>query len=161
MGWYSDITTAIVATLETIPEIGRVYPYDRYITDESSFLDQFLYVPVPGEDGEIRAWMITREKIELEPIAFGNEMGTYHYFCVAGVMGLNDVNASEVTFQDLTDAVMLALDSEADYGGLVDNWMNRPPVFARVIELRQFGAALCHYCELELKLGVESNNPQT
>jgi hypothetical protein len=145
---YLAILADIKTKLESIPDIGKVYDYERW----ASSWDKFISLFKSTQHNQIRGWEITRRSIS-EHIA-----GAYfrhHKFKIRGYMSIDDSNATDKTFQQLIEEVCNVF-RNADSGS---SWFygdgdqsNNAPAQVEVIEPRMFGGVLCHYVEINLTI---------
>lgn len=109
------IRTAIVATLNSVPDIGIVQPYERYAADLAGL--KALYWS--AAHNQLRGWfvrrMATRESANIQ--ARTVEQVRWR---IVGVMGLADATATELTFDDLIEGVRNAFAADETLGGTVD-----------------------------------------
>jgi len=137
----ADIREQIRTILSGVAGIGVIHEYERLAVDLKKFLDLFK-----DPDGRVNGWQFTR----ISTPSDRNTMPTlhrHHLFRLRGIYGLRDEEATELTFQDMVEAIQNAFDSEYSLNGTV---LNSGPVQVRVVENRMFGNVLCHYAELEL-----------
>ena len=164
---YRQIGQAIAAELAAVPEIGRVHAFQRYAADLARYLDHFRW-EAPDGRGQLRGWLVTREAAREEPGSFSGSQGQSftpagvnrrtHTFLLFGVMGLEDGAASELVFQDLVEAVcdrfrdnkVLRLQDPSGQARVATLERLHPPQ-VDAVEVRQFGAALCHAAELRVQ----------
>jgi len=135
----SDIRTQIKSVLESVDGIGTVHEYERWSNTWENFLEHFK-----DSNDRINGWTITRRATPAErrtmPIVTRR-----HEFVIRGIYGLNDADESELTFQDLVEAIQDAFEDQYNLGGYVEN---SGPLQVNVVEPRMFGKVLCHYAEL-------------
>jgi len=140
MTW-ATIRPEVKATLAAVVAPAVVHDYQRYTHDMSQFLALFK-----TSAGVISGWIVTREGVG-ETDADHSTNDTQHRIKIRGYYGLKDADASELVFQDLVDAVVAAFRSNYQLNGAANH---TTPMQAPVIDLRMFGAVLCHYCELTM-----------
>jgi len=146
MSW-ATLRAEVKTTLEGVVAPAVVHDYQRYTHDMGQFLALFK---TPA--GVISGWTITREGIgEADSDHTSND--TQHRIKIRGYYGLKDAEASELVFQDLVDSVVTAFRGNYGLNGQANH---TTPMQAPVIDLRMFGAVLCHYCELTMT-AVEYN----
>lgn len=132
------INTQISAILETVDGMGIVHRYERWAAHWSEFLAQFR-----DANGLINGWMVSRQATPAEWA--GNPfVERTHSFRLRGLYGHNDAEATEITFQDLVDAVQDAFDGNPTLNGAVKD---HQPLQVKTVELRVYGTVLCHYAE--------------
>jgi hypothetical protein len=164
---YKRIGEAIAAELAAVQEIGQVHLYQRYAADLAKYLDLFRWAAPDGRS-QIRGWVVTREAAREElGSAASSQAGGFvpagvsrrvHVFLLFGVMGLEDGAGSELAFQDLVEAVcdrfrdnrvLRLLDGEGRPRVATLERLQPPRVEA--VEVRLFGAALCHAAEIRIE----------
>lgn len=136
---------------------GVIHDYFRWSADWDKFLQLMSIVDPDDSDKRIiNGWMITREKAPEKWKTSGyNERS--NLWRIKGFYGLNDVDASELKFQDLIEGICEKFRTEYNlndscqttyitYGPLAG--MNGMQVES--IELRVCGTVLCHACDLLL-----------
>lgn len=144
MSW-ATIRPLIATDLKAVKGIGKVHEYLRHTT----FWDE--YIERHKEDGRINDWEITRRSLSQELFAVQNLSSTEPFFhddhqaLIIGRMALNDENKTEITFQDLIDAVVKEFRLDNRLGGIAII-PQQPQV--PVIEHRTFGGILVHYTEV-------------
>ncbi len=164
---YRQIGEAIAAEVAAIPEAGRVHAYQRWAADLGRYLDLFRWEAPDGQD-QIRGWVLTRERAREELGSIRSQLpGGFlpaglnrrvHTFLLFGIMGVEDGAGSELTFQDLIEAVC---DRFRDEGALrlrgaggapkVPSLERLAPPQVDAIELRTFGSVLCHTAEIRIQ----------
>ena len=164
---YKQIGEAIAAELEAVEDIGRVHLYQRYAADLSKYLDFFRWAAPDGRS-QIRGWVVTRESArEGLGSAASSQPGGFvpagvnrraHTFLLFGVMGLEDEAQSETIFQDLVEAVcdrfrdnraLRLLDPEGNPKVATLERLQPPRLDS--VEVRRFGAVLCHAAEVRVE----------
>ena len=137
----ADIRTEYKNILSGVPNIGVVHDYERWSADWGTFLAQFK----DPSTGKLLGWTITREKSP-ESFGAGSSYERSHVMVIRGYMGLQDVDGSEKTFQDLIETVCDTFRPKTTLNGKVQQV--EAPLQLDVVDARMLGAALCHYCEL-------------
>lgn len=144
MSW-ATIRPLIEADLKAVTGIGQVHDYLRHTT----FWDE--YIRRHTKNGLVNNWEITRRSLAQELFAVQNLSSTEPFFhddhqaVIIGRMGLNDEKKTEITFQDLIDAVVVAFRQDNRLGGIAII-PQQPQV--PIIEHRTFGGVLVHYTEV-------------
>ncbi|MBN8715218.1 MAG: hypothetical protein J0H50_14860 [Xanthomonadales bacterium] len=99
----AQIRAAIVATMQTVADIGVVHNRERYIKDLSGL--KTLYVPVGTS--QLRGWFVRRQELAERDRILPRSI-EYTRWRIQGVMAFDDANASELVFdqliEDLRDA---------------------------------------------------------
>lgn len=149
---YADVALALKARLDTVPDVGNTYAIERFITDWPTYLEQFK--ATVGGVAEIRGWTITLESIGANADVFGGIQRT-QVWVIRGMLGLQDSAETEATFIALVEAVMDAIDTQKDFGIANVGDYSIGPCIARLIQVRQFGSVLAHYCEIQVNVEIE------
>ena len=116
----SAIRTAIYNAVGGVPNVGKVYDYERHVNDWGAFLD--LFKTTIGDTDQIRGWTVGyRGFPEAEYKQFRPQSKTgvkrVHRFQILGVMGIDDSEATEKTFAALAEDVCDALDGDSTLHG--------------------------------------------
>jgi len=138
----AEIRTEIKNILLSIDGIGIVHDYYRWSVDWKSFLELFK------ANGYIKGWMITRESTREERETMPQSR-RIHTFKIWGVMGHNDAQATEKTFQDLVESICDTFRSNNTLNGQA---FDSDPIQVTLIENRMFGKVLAHVAELTLNV---------
>ena len=143
---------AICATVEGVPDAGRVHRYERHVADWAAYLELFRTELGSGEK-VIRGWQCSETGaagvVSLlnqfgNPFAFGVQARPY-LFRLTGICGLEDKSASELAWVEVVEAVQDALDADEHVGDIA---VTSGPSLRTVWEQRQFGSVLCHVVEV-------------
>lgn len=156
MSSYSSIRDAIVARVNTIANIGKVYGYTRQVADWSAYLN--LFTSTIGGVKQVRGWEVSWDGVpetDADMGRFGGSIETYS-FTIRGKQGLDDSAATEQTFDDLIEAIRSDLRSQSNLGVLAVH-VGSIQVTVPVIDNRQFGSVLCHFCEINVRMHVDSD----
>jgi hypothetical protein len=144
----SAIRAQIDAILSGVTNIGKVYDYERWASDWSTFIG-FFKTTISDVD-QIRGWEIGRRSYAEKKVVIGvgssSHEGT-HVFIIRGYLGVNDASATEKTFNALIEAVAAAFRTNKTLNGTAKD---HDYIQAEVIDARMFGGVLCHYSELSL-----------
>lgn len=154
MSTYSDLIEAIKARVDTVPDVGITHAYQRFSYHMPDYLDHFM-VSIDGVD-QIRGWVVTMaatDPIATEIVAQGALLQRTYNCEIYGVLGLSDESESEVTFFDLAEAILNAIEGRVDLG--VTGVYNVDAVSLRAYQIRPFGNVLCHYCEIIVPVHVD------
>ena len=136
----ADNRQAIFEIFKAIPDIGKVYDYDRRATTDEEFIKLFLDAPT----GRILGWEISRGGLQAEKIS-NIEEAADHVFIVRGYMSLNDAKATEKLFNAKIEQIRSTFRGNNTLGG---KCLDLGSISVPVIEPRSFGGVLCHYCEM-------------
>lgn len=140
----ATIRTAIYNILNGVTDIGKVYDYERWAADWTTFINLFK-TTIGGVD-QIRGWEIGRRSAPEKLFTMGLNLRD-HVYVLRGYMGVNDSNATEKTFNNLIESIADAFRSN---DRLNDAAESHDLIQADIIEFRVFGGVLCHYAELSL-----------
>lgn len=149
---FATILAAIVATMNSVPNIGAVHDYERYAKD-SATLRAHYGARIDGVD-QLRGWFVTRLSVRNARNGFGGPLVTT-IWQVRGYMALNDAEASEKTFHALIQALIDAFWADQDLGGTVISTQTADPNAAG-LTLEDagpvfFSGVLCHSARLTLR----------
>lgn len=158
MTTYTSIRDALVTLIEGVdPDVGTVHGRLRWANNWKTFLDLFAHEMSDGSGNVIRGWFLTRTAIQpvVADSTFASPAGYDQFYrhnaiVIRGIMGFSDENDSESAFQSLVDKVVFALDQDANLHGASNILQSTGPTVVRNIEVRVFGATMCHWAELEL-----------
>lgn len=139
------IRAAIVARLNTVPGIGRVYGYERFASGEKLFRD--LYASA----GRILGWYVRRVARRATRTADATYEVQYDWQ-VRGFLSLEDAGASELAFDALIEAAIESLNSDPTLGGLVADTTTERGAGAQLSDAGpvMFTGVLCHGATLTL-----------
>lgn len=144
-----DVIAALKAQIETIPDIGSVHDYHRMGSSLADAATKYGWTDASGNK-RIRGWSLSRRSTETKytgaPAGYGEDVHTIE---VRGLMGLNDAEATEKTFQQLIEAVRQKL--RVSFQPTATSFISDAPRVERV-EIRQFGEVLCHYAEIAVEV---------
>lgn len=145
----ATIRAAIVATLQSVPDVGRVYDRERFAKNEKEFRD--LY-----KAGDLLlGWHVRRRATRESSDALGRWTVT-HEWQVRGFRALDDAGASELAFDGLIEATRDAFRADESLGGVVDTTVlgDGPddPAGLQLLESGpvMFCGVLCHGARLAL-----------
>lgn len=132
----------LVQNLEEINDIGVIHQYPRWSDDWSKFLEMFRN----SGTSDVRGWMIVRSAINTEQKNLGNA-DRKHIWHIIGIMGLKDSLETAITFDGLVDSVYdkFYLEEKVDDNIYIES-------IKADVEIRMFGAVLCHFCDIELEI---------
>jgi len=134
------IRTQIKTILETVSGIGVVHAYERY---SRSLAELFLLMT---KNGKINGWMVHRASTsstrEVYPL-----IERSHEFKIMGLYELDDVAASEVTFQALLEAIFTAFKSKATLNATA---LDSEPISIDAVDTQDYGGRLFHTAEMTL-----------
>lgn len=142
----STIKSNLKTALEAVTGIGQVHDYIRnWSGTNKTFFHLF------ESSKKVHAWQITRRKTPEKGINTNNSNERRHEILIFGVYGVNDLNASEKTFQDLIEAICVKLRDEAKQPAPLSGAVLRmgwPQV--ETVEFRFWNGRLVHACDIGL-----------
>lgn len=145
---------ALVARLNTVPDIGVVSGYRRAIVTWADF--RAAFAATIGGVEQLRGWSVAWESGDLQPDAWQADgrlrMAGTQTYVARGYLGLSDADATDLTFAALVGA---ARDALATFGTVLPEPQSHVPVFLRQntfieLDIPGKGRGLCHYCELAI-----------
>lgn len=145
------VRAAIVALLGGVADIGVVHSYERYSKDLAKL--KTLYFSTPHD--QIRGWYV-RRIITHESGNLQSRTVEQARWQIRGFMGLDDAAATELTFDDLIEAVRDAFSQDETLGETVaqcsdpDNSDGETGLQLIDAGPVMFAGVLCHACRLEL-----------
>jgi hypothetical protein len=107
---YRALGDWLTAQLGTIPDIGLVHPYERLTVEPD------LASGVFGDPQALRAWTLTRERVQPERFP-GLESVGQERLVLRGFLSVDDAQASELVFQDLLEQIAALLRPVHTVGG--------------------------------------------
>lgn len=136
------LRAAIVAQLQTVPDIGNVFDFERYAKDDATFRD--IYNSGAG----ILGWHV-RRVARKETMAFNEVLTTWE---IRGFASLQDDSATELIFDDLIDAIGDAWRNDPCMNGAVLSPTNETNVVPELVDTGPalFCGVLCHSARLRL-----------
>lgn len=142
----SEIRNKIVSVMETVPNIGRVQPYQRYSNRQADLRDHYAF------RGEIRGWFITRVGFR-ESNQEGGMRAIVNRWRIAGYMSWSDEATSELLFDGLVEQISDAFRAEQYLSGIgAESWVrDLAGVQGEDIGPVMFAGVLCHTARLGLE----------
>lgn len=142
----ADILAEIKTIVAAVPGIGAVHDYERSARSPADWLD------IMTAGGIINGWTISREETAAE-WEYHTANRLRHTFRIRGYYAVDDVNASEKTFQALVDAVRLAFNGEETLSGEA---LISGPAQLSLVAIREMAPDSGYYVHVaELTLAVE------
>ena len=136
------IRQQIYTTLAAVPNVGRVYDYERWAVNWDKFIELFK----DSASGRILGWEICRSRMGAQKISTREEEHT-HEFTMRGYMAVKDADATEKLFNAVIEAIGAAFRNNHT---LNDTCIDAGPLSVEILDTRMFGGVLCHYAELKL-----------
>jgi len=145
------IRAAIVATLNTVPDIGVVHDRERYAGEMNK--QRALYV----RDGKLNGWFVSRRSQRNEPRGVGNNRRLVAtQWELRGYRALYDDESSEIAHDAVIDGIVDAFRADPELGGTVIDQLSDPydegtlgPQLALSGPV-MFAGVLCHRASLLL-----------
>jgi len=143
------IRTAIVATMNTVTNVGIVHDYERYAKLEAEF--KALYVAQIAGKGQVRGWYVRRLATREVSQVIGRYQVT-HEWLVRGFMAIEDAAGSEKVFDTLIESVRDVFRTDETLGGVVSSTVTRDAAGLQLEESVPvlFAGVLCHSARLKL-----------
>jgi len=145
MSDYATVATAIDTLLKSATGViaATVYKYERYTTQDSSYISSFK----DTTGNVIHGYIITRTKIEETPEASRTNKESCTWL-IRMFYALGSSGATEnTTFQPLIDTIRTKFRASPSVGGTV---LTSEPLQVDRIENLMFGSVLVHYAEMRL-----------
>lgn len=148
---YATIRTALKTAIEAVPGIsggdGSVQDHEPHVTRLEDYISKFGNTAGTAING----WTITRERLQETMQDPGFRFQLIHEVVVRGRFGVMETSGTEVTFQDLIDAVASAV------RGSVTIWVECPEdsdnaLQAEIIGHESHGSFLVHLAELRFSV---------
>ena len=144
--------TALVALLNTVPDIGRVHGFQRYVREENAFKAVYLYT-APPMTPHLRGWQVSHTSEQRRTLGLGRVLRK-HGWTVRGYLTLNDEEQSELVFDGLCEAVADAYEADPTLGGVCTAEMyGDEPDGVQKLDAGPvvFCGVLCHSAVLQLQ----------
>lgn len=147
------VRAAIVARLNTVPDVGVVHDYQRYAGDLRKLAA--LYVTEVGGRPQLRGWYVSRVAT-VETSAVSGSYAATHEWVLRGYMALDDAAESEIVFDRLVEQIREAFRGDDGLGGLVgsivfDGSEGSTAGVQAQLEPVMFAGVLCHAARLTLR----------
>lgn len=141
---YSTVIAEINTILSSATNVGtKIYNYDRLETNEASFKSAFKDTTA----GYIKAWSITRTRVEAIPEAsYTNQVSTT--WTIRGYFSFKTgANNIEATMQGIIDNVRDKFREKPRLNSIV---LTCSPIQVDIIEPQVYAGVLIHYIEMRL-----------
>ncbi len=139
----ATIRSALKTVLQGVTGIGNVHDYMRnFAGDSRKFKDIFSFKTLT-DTLEYHAWQITRVSTPETPHNQDQVNLRRHSIRIFGAMQVNDTNATEKTFQDLIEAICVALRLNSKQPSPYTALRTSPPQVG-IVEHRMINNRLCH-----------------
>lgn len=146
----TDLTSALVSQIDAVSGVEHAYGYTRFVADWTPYLALFK-----NAAGDINGWWVTLANPAITTAAdeFGINLWTYH-FLLTGIQGVKDASNTEAVILAQAEAILGTLHNETTLnvaGVTVGEFFPQ----LRIVEHRQFGSTLVHYCEITIDIPVQ------
>lgn len=145
------IRAQIKVILGGVTGIGIVHDYERWTNDWNTLLTRFK-----DSNSRINGICFSREKWQ-ERQSTAGETEVAHVFLFRRIMGLKDEQTTGITFDDNLDAIRSAFRGNKTLNGtcltIDPDWgpmEGAVGLQGDLIDIRMFGAVLCHVAEMRL-----------
>lgn len=109
------LRSAIVQTLNAVPQVGRVHDRERSLPDEAALRSLFLY-DLPGGGQQLRGWWLRRAATEERSVNAGRTMSV-DAWTLQGYLAFDDAAASELVFDAIVEDIRDAVRADPTFGG--------------------------------------------
>lgn len=146
---------AVVATLETVPDIGRVHAYERFATAQAQ-LKELYYSNIHAQ---LRGWFVRRVRLNHTGVVKPRYIEV-EQFQIRGFMAWDDANASETVMSGLIDSVIETFRLNPTLGGAITKQGALSAGADQGVRLDDFGpvmlgGVLCHGARMSLTTYTE------
>ncbi len=144
----TSLRNILVETLKGVDGIGKVHGYRRDTSHWQEFYERHI------SDGQLNNWEVTLASTAQEVGAVQNKAGVEpffhntHNFVIFGSMGMKDQDETEVTFHDLVDKVVEAVQKN---NTLDDNLLIPAQLQGPALEHRMFGPVFVTMAEMNFQ----------
>lgn len=151
MSRLSDHRAALVALLQTVPDVGQVHARERFAKDEAAFRALYLYTPAGGAP-QLRGWWLRRVATSTTSVSSARTLDV-HSWELRGFMAFDDAAASELAFDALIESMRAAVAADPTLGGVAAPGPLDEPEGLQLVEAGpvRFAGVLCHSAVLTLK----------
>ncbi len=156
MSALDNIRDAIVAHIQNVPDIGVVHAWRRTANDANTL--KALYTVTIDGQSQLRGWHISRISAkETEPV-IGRRALTCSWL-IQGYLETSDADRSEITFDNLIEAICDTFRDDDTLGGRVTTTVledennsanDRAGIQVSEVTAEVFADVKCHAARLEL-----------
>ncbi|MGA2332302.1 MAG: hypothetical protein ABSG75_11135 [Syntrophales bacterium] len=134
------VRAQIVSIMQGVAGIGIVHDYERWTRSLAEFIT-FMTL-----SGHVNGWMVHRQST---PAAYDTvaSLRLTHTYKISGIGELDDANASERTWQALTEAIFAAFKSNITLNGAA---LRHLQIQIDNVDTMDYGSRLFHTAELSL-----------
>ncbi|SFP43705.1 hypothetical protein SAMN05216567_106152 [Variovorax sp. OK605] len=115
MSRLDTLRSAIVLTLNTVPQIGRVHDRERSLADEAALRALYLY-DLPAGGQQLRGWWLRRTATEERSVDTARAMSVDSW-TLQGHLAFDDAAASELVLDALVEDIRDAVRGDPTFGG--------------------------------------------
>ncbi|GAA5784699.1 hypothetical protein [Chitiniphilus shinanonensis] len=110
----TEIRDAIVARLQSLPDVGQAHPYERYANDQRKLVAHYT------DSGVLCGWFVSRRAVARTErgIGSGRVLVTTSWQ-LTGYRAINDEQQSELRLDTVIDAILDAFPAQETLGGLI------------------------------------------
>jgi len=137
------VRAAIVAKLESVPNIGKVHPYQRYADDMEKLAQLFVI------EKQLLGWYVARKGIAEE--RDGCQRRVTVDWQIVGFRGWSDADQSQLLFDDLVDAIREAFRTTKKLGDAEPRGPSKAGIQVEDDDSVLFANVLCHRVRLALQ----------
>lgn len=118
MSDFDTIRAAIVARIQTVPEIGRVHDCERSLANEGAVRQHYGW-PQGASKPEVRGWFVRLASFNGVQDRIGRGRRITTAWQITGFIGFVDADASDLLVQQLVEGIATAFDADTRLGGAV------------------------------------------
>ncbi|MDR0225188.1 MAG: hypothetical protein LBI66_02110 [Burkholderiaceae bacterium] len=107
---------AIVALLDSVPQIGIVQDRERHAASDGELAALFTYTPPAGGTAHIRGWWLRRASTAEHGISTARTVSV-HQWTVHGYLAIADAQASELLLDELVEQFRALVRADPSLGG--------------------------------------------
>lgn len=149
-----DLRLAILGILQSVPNIGNVYPHYKYSSNLKDFLGQFSWNDENGLT-QYRGGWINIPTVRTGPTTTFDQPEDLYTWPVRLLMTLSDRYNSEERFENLVYLARKTIQQHLTLGlPSVEVIPGTVVVNIPTIDIRRFGSALVHFCEMSIDVEV-------
>lgn len=149
----TEIRDAIHAKVAGVTGVGVVHKYERYANKTSDLAAKYFSGTVPNK--RLTGWFIRRASKRVTGPAVGRFV-IWNEWMIRGYMSVEDADATELTCDDLVEAICAAFQADETLGGVITGTVQDVDDGNLVgIQVEEsgpvlFAGVLCHSARLKL-----------
>lgn len=122
MSQLADIRTAIASAVGEVPDVGVVHAFERYVRGSEQKFRELYTVELPDGTRQLRGWWLRRvaTRESNDSIGEASDALNVHTWHLRGYMALSDEHASELTFDELIEAIRDRVREDLTFGGAAE-----------------------------------------